>query len=142
MSTVIVGIDEVRKVIQGMPLIPQHKLMQSINSDAAIPLIWAAHRNAPVGKTGNLAESIGSTKPNVNRVNSVGLVSVGPRRTGGYKGFHGHLVEYAKTNRDGTMSTPHKFMKPAWEQTKAMVEANINKLLSGHLVRFMKRTLK
>lgn len=142
MNKVIVGIDEVRKVIQGMPLIPQHKLMQSINAEAAIPLVNAAHWIVPVGKTGNLAESLGTTKPSVSRVNSVGLVAAGPRRSGGHKGHHGHLVEYPKTNRDGSMSKPKKFMQPAWEQTKGMVEITINKLLSGHLVRFMKRTLK
>lgn len=142
MSVVIVGIEDVRKVIQGMPLIPQHKLMQSINAEAAIPMIWAAHKAAPVGKTGNLAESIGSVKASIKRVDAIGLVNVGPRRTRGFKGFHSHLVEYPKTNRDGSMSTPKKFMQPAWDQTRNIVVNNIYNLLSGHLVRFMKRTLK
>ncbi len=142
MSEVIVGIKEVRAVIQGMPLIPQHRLMQSINADAAIPLVNAAHWIVPVGETGHLAESLGTVKRSLKRVSEVGLVTVGPRRTGGHKGYHGHLVEYPKTNRDGSKSTPHKFMQPAWDQTRNMVMENINKLLAGHLVRFMKRTLK
>jgi hypothetical protein len=78
----------------------------------------------------------------MKRTNEVGLVQYGPRKRGGYKGFHGHLIEYGKTNRDGTKTEPDPFMEPSFNQTKGQIEKNIADSLGKKLSGFMKRTIK
>lgn len=138
----ITGVKEIDSVLKGMPLQMSDRVLSQAHSDAAFPLVSAAHYLAPVGKTGNLAESIGIVRVGVKRGGNIGEVQVGPRRGGGYKGFHGHFIEFGKTNRDGTRSEAKPFMKPAWEQTKAMVENGIARFIGVRLNSFMRRTLK
>ena len=138
----ISGVKEIDTVLKGMPLQLSEKVLMQAHSDAAFPLVAAAHFLAPVGKTGNLAESIGIEKVGIRRGGEIGSVQVGPRRRGGYKGFHGHLIEYGKTNRNGTKTVGKPFMKPAFDQTKGQVEGNIAENLGRRLNAFIKRTIK
>lgn len=138
----VTGVKEIDAVLRGMPLELSDRVLSQAHSDAAFPLVSAAHFLAPVGKTGNLADSIGVVKTGLKRGGNIGEVSVGPRRSGQYKGFHGHLIEFGKTNRDGTRTTPKPFMRPAWEQTKAQVEAAIGNAVGRRLLNFMRRTLR
>jgi len=78
----------------------------------------------------------------LKRTNEVGLVQYGPRKRGGYKGFHGHFIEFGKTNRDGSMSTPEPFMEPSFNQTKGQIEGAIADSIGKKLNGYMKRTLK
>lgn len=138
----VTGVKEIDAVLRGMPLLLSDKVLSQAHSDAAFPLVAAAHYLAPVGKTGNLAESIGVVKAGIKRGGNIGQVEVGPRRGGAYRGYHGHLIEFGKTNRDGTRTQPKPFMAPAFERTKFEVEGGIAKFLSVRLNQFMKRTLK
>jgi len=138
----VTGIREIDRVLKGLPVQLQDRVLKNAHADAAKPLIATAKNIVPVGKTGNLKASIGVERVSLKKSNAVGLVQVGPRRKGGSKGFHGHLIEYGKTNRDGSKSKPNPFMEPAFNQTKNQIESNIATSLGRKLNQFMKRTIK
>lgn len=142
------GIKEIREVLQSWPLEVQHKAMQSVYAESAVPLLNAAHYLAPVGRTGNLADSIGIEKPSIKRVSEVGEIRVGPRRSGRYRGFHAHLNEYGtkeRTRKNGgsTGIMPKKpFMKPAFDQTNGTLLRKVDEILSRKMVGVMRRKIK
>ncbi len=138
----ITGVKEIDAVLRGMPLELSDRVLSQAHSDAAFPLVSAAHFLAPVGKTGNLADSIGIVKSGIKRGGNVGEIIVGPRRGGAYKGYHGHLIEFGKTNRNGTRTQPKPFMAPAYEQTKNQVEGGIANAIGRRLTNYIKRTLR
>lgn len=138
----VTGFKEIDSVLKGLPNQLQDRVLKTAHADAAKPLIEAAKRIVPVGKTGNLKDSIGVERIALKKTNVVGLVQVGPRRRRGKKGFHGHLIEYGKTNRDGSKTKPQPFMEPAFNQTKAQVETQIAISVGKKLNQFMKRQLK
>lgn len=142
MKLVLTGNKQLNDVFKQLPLEVTNKALQSVNEKAAIPLVDAAHLLAPVGKTGNLAESIGTVKPSIKAIDVVGQVQIGPRRGGKYKGYHAHLVEYPKTNRDGTKTKGKPFMLPAFNKTKDVVLNRINSLLGDNMIKRMRRLLK
>lgn len=138
----VTGLKEIDQVLKGLPLQLQDRVLKNAHADAAKPLISAAKSIVAVGKTGNLKNSIGVERVSLKKTNEIGLVVVGPRRKGGSKGFHGHLIEYGKTNRDGSKTTPNPFMEPAFNQTKSQVETNISESIGRKLYQFIKRTVK
>jgi HK97 gp10 family phage protein len=138
----VTGVKEIDQLMRTWPLDLSDKVLAQAHADAAFPLVAAAHLMAPVGKTGNLADSIGVVKVGIKRGGEVGQVAVGPRRSGGHKGFHAHFIEFGKTNRDGTRTSPQPFMAPAFEQTKAQVEAGIANAIGSRMLQTAKRILK
>lgn len=138
----VTGVKEIDQLMKAWPLEVSDKILSQAHSDAAFPLIAAAHLLAPVGKTGNLAESIGVERVGIKRGGDVGQVAVGPRRRGGFKGYHGHLIEYGKTNRDGTRTQAKPFMAPAFNNTKAEVERLIANAIGKRMMTVAKRILK
>lgn len=138
----VTGLKEIDQVLKGLPSQLQDRVLKTAHADAAKPLIQLAKQLVPKGKTGNLEKSIGVERISMKKTDAIGLVLVGPRRRGGNKGFHGHLIEYGKTNRDGTKTEPQPFMQPAFDQTGSQVEKNIAESLGKKLNGFMKRTIK
>lgn len=138
----LTGVKEIDAVLKGMPLQLQDRVLKNAHADAAKALVDTAQSIVPVGETGNLEKSIGVERVSIKKVDAIGVVQVGPRRKGGYKGFHGHLIEFGKTNRDGTKTAPEPFMQPAFNQTKDVVERRIAESLGRKLYQFMKRTIK
>ncbi len=138
----VTGLKEIDDVVKGLPLQLQDRVLKTAHADAAKIGVTAAKAMAPVGVTRNLVNSIGVERVSLKRTNEVGLVQYGPRKRGGYKGFHGHFIEFGKTNRDGTRTTPEPFMEPSFNQTKAQIEGAIAVSIGKKLDGFMKRTLK
>ena len=138
----VTGLKEIDNVLKGLPLQLQDRVLKTAHADAAKPLVDAAKSIVPVGKTGNLKDSIGVERISLKRTNEIGLVAVGPRRRGGKKGFHGHLIEFGKTNRDGSKTKPQPFMEPAYNTTKNLVEGRIAESVGKKLAGYVKRTLK
>lgn len=136
----VTGLKEIDEVIKGLPLQLQDRVLKTAHADAARVGVDAAKAIVPVGKTGNLKNSIGIERVNMKRTDEVGLVQYGPRRRN--KGFHGHLIEYGKTNRDGTRTTGFPFMAISFAQTKGLIESRIADSIGKKLASFMKRTLK
>lgn len=146
----VTGINEIDAVLKGLPDQVNNKVMQAANVYAAKPLIEKAKLLAPEGPTGSLVDSIGAIKsPSASSTQGVGQIQVGPRRRGGYKGFHGHLVEYGTKTRSTRTSnanrgrmTANPFMEKAFDQTKDEVLKRINDGVGKALYSFMKRTIK
>jgi HK97 gp10 family phage protein len=142
----VTGIKELDDLLKGLPKQLQHRYLQAAHADAAKPLIDRAQGNAPY-KTGRLEESIGVIKPTLRKATEIGIVKVGPRRGGSYKGYHGHLIEFGHrivTRKGKTVgkTNPKPFMRPAFEQTKERIQDNIGKILSRKLTSYMKKMLK
>jgi HK97 gp10 family phage protein len=142
MTATVTGANEIDQVLRSLGPALSHPILQKAHERAATPLVNAAHLLAPVGRTGNLADSIGVTKPSLKRVNVSGEINVGPRRGGMHKGYHAHLVEYGKTNRDGSRSKPKPFMEPAFERTKDDVLGKINQEIGIVVYTTMKRYIR
>lgn len=136
------GVKEIDAVLKGLPAQLQDRVLKTAHADAAKPLVQLAKQIVPKGKTGNLEKSIGVERISMRKTDEIGLVYIGPRRKGGNRGFHGHLIEYGKTNRDGTKTAPQPFMEPAFEQTGQAVERGIADSIGKKLSAFMKRTIK
>lgn len=146
MNRQIRGYDELLSAFKGLPGVYSDKLIQKVNLKAAQPLVFRAHRLAPVGETGNLADSIGAVRSKATGV--LGAVEVGPRRKGGFKGFAGHLVEFGtkdrrtKSGANRGHMTPNPFMEQAYDQTIDEVLGNIDKELELVTVRYLKSKVK
>lgn len=138
----VTGIKSIDECLRLLPLEMSEKVLSQAHSDAAFPLVAAAHYLAPVGKTGNLADSIGIEKVGLKRGGEIGSIVVGARRRGQYRGYHAHLIEYGKTNRDGTRTQPKPFMSTAFNNTKAEVESGIAKAISRRVIALIKRSLR
>lgn len=143
----LVGIEQIDAVVKGLPLEINHKLLQEANAKAAQPLVEKQHLFSPVGNTGNLAESMGIVK-GPKAFEALGLIDVGPRVGGQYKGNVAHLVERGTKRRQtksganrGVMPALH-FLERAFEQTKTVVQENINVELARKVYAFMKRTIR
>jgi hypothetical protein len=151
------GIDEIDKVLKGLPLQLTHKILAAAHADAAKPIIPIAQARVN-RRTGRLQNSIGVEKIAMSKTTELGLVFVGPRRKRGYKGNHGHLVEFGhkiKRRKQSLFSKPSKrkssnakfvkpypFMEPAFNNTKNIVQDDIKVSIGKKLVSFMKRTVK
>lgn len=135
------GVKEIDQVLKGLPLQIQDRVLKNVHADSAKPVVQAAKSLAPV-KTGNLRDSIGVERVSIKRTNEIGLVQVGPLRGGGKKGYHGHLIEFGKTNRDGSKTTPQPFMEPAFNSTHTEVENRIKDSLGRKILAFMRSTIK
>lgn len=149
MKLKLVGDRELAKAIQGLPDRLSDTEFQKANVKAAQPLADRMHRLAPVGLTGNLAESIGIVKSGKGNKGELGLISIGPRRKGGYKGFAGHLVEFGTkrrrtktTNANRGIMPKDPFVEPAWEQTKDEVLGSIDKHLGKVVTSYWNKTVK
>lgn len=135
----IKGEAELQKVLSGLPG-QLEKELKKANKKASELVVNKMHRLAPVGLTGNLADSIGT-------IVEKGNVIIGPRRKGGYKGFAGHLVEFG-TKKRKTKSGANKgvmpkdpFVEPAWDQTKDEVLGRISKELEKATVKYARGIL-
>jgi HK97 gp10 family phage protein len=143
----LTGVKELDKVLRGVPKELSHKLIGDANTLAAKPLVEREKQLAPVGPTGNLVSSIGVVRTTFKKANVLGEITVGPRRQGGYKGFHGHWIEFGTKKRQTKKganrgSVPAKpFAEPAYMQTKDQVLGSINQNLGRKIIQRMKKEL-
>lgn len=151
----LTGVDDIDKVLRGLPLQLNDRILQQAHTAAAKVLVLREKLTAPEGPTGNLVDSIGVQKASASSLSSRGLgaIVVGPRR-GKFKGHHAHLIEYGTKPRrlkgDGKYGKytyrgvmPAKpFAGPAFESTKGQVQAAIAGQLAVKLNAFMRRTIK
>ncbi len=143
----ITGDKNIDAILRNLPPALSHKALGSVHYNAAKPLVEKEKQLAPK-KTGILEKSIGAYRSSYKNATAVGEVRVGPRRRGGYKGYHGHLVEFgtdSRYTRDGSYrgvmpATP--FAKPAFDQTKSQIERLIVTDMSRIVLGVMKRHYK
>lgn len=138
----VIGAKEILNAIQGLPREFSDPYLRRVHKKASIPLVNEIHRRAPVGLTGNLADSIGTVK-----AEGLGGVATGPRTKGGFKGQTGHLNEYGTkkrrtrrgANRGAQPARP--FEAPAWKAKENEVEKIIAQELSRDLGTYFRRVL-
>lgn len=146
-GVVITGMIELDRMLKQMPTELNHRILGAANAAAAKPLVAAAQSIAPIGKTGNLKKSIGAVKIAISKANEIGTVHVGPRRKGGYRGNHGHLVEFGtaqrfhKSGKSVGVMPKKPFMSPALDRTKDQIENTRKEFIAIKLHAFMKRSL-
>lgn len=150
----ITGQKEIDDVLSKLPLALTHTILSNAHAAAAKPLVLKEQLTAPEGPTGNLIDSIGVEKATSKKASQIGLVTVGPRRRGQYKGYAAHLVEYGTKERKllgrgkykaGTsrgLMPADPFIKPSFDSTKKTVEGNIAQSIAKVLLRTMKRYIK
>lgn len=101
------GFDGLEKTFENFQYRDKRNILINAFRKAVKPTLDAAKSNVPRGKTGNLYKSLGIVPMQEN----IG-VYVGARVIGGYRGFHGHLVEdgtvnrYVKTEKGKRLSKP------------------------------------
>lgn len=161
----VIGVKELDDALRALPKQLTHRILGAANADAAKPLIQAARSNIN-SKTGNLAGSIGPIKMPLRKVRpdeDLGVVIVGPRFTGGYKGRHGYVVEKGHkigpgprmnyTWRKGIMAglknprprkvvPPHPYMVPAFNSTKTVVEGRMRYSIVSKMDQIIRRYIK
>lgn len=142
----LTGYKEIDDVLKGLPTQFTHPIMQAAHAEAAKPMIAKIHQLAPVGKTGNTADSIGSVKLPYSKASVIGEVQVGPRR-GRYKGNKAHLSElgtkkrnYRGANRGIMPKKP--FVFPGFEQTQQQTVDLITISLARKTDAYLKRKIK
>ena len=138
------GVAELDKCLKGMTKVLQDNLLKNAHTIASKPMVDSAKALVPVGETGNLKKSIGIERVSVSQAGEIGVIRIGPRRRGGFKGYHGHLIEYGKTNPGGRSRTkPYPFMEMAYNARRTEVEKNISfyvgKKIAEHIVRNVKK---
>jgi HK97 gp10 family phage protein len=147
----IKGLDKLQASLNGLGKQFSDVNMQKVHTKAAEPLITRMHRLAPVGLTGELADSIATLKGRKSN-REQGIVESGPARGGRYKGYHAHLVEFGTKERrvkkrhpifgfDRGKMPKEPFVEPAWEQTKGEVLNRIEKIYSGDVSKYLNRTV-
>lgn len=87
-----IDIHGLQKMINELPQVYSHKVLGSAVFAAVKPMTEDM-KSRVKSKTGNLVTSIGRTRQPLSTAKVLGHVKVGPRIKGGYKGFHGYLVE-------------------------------------------------
>ncbi len=144
----VTGVREIDAVLRGLPLQLTHQVLGTAHAAAAKPLVEKEKLLAPEGPNGFLVDSIGVVKTPIKKANTIGEVTVGPRRSRPYKGYHGHLVEFGtrprRTKRQlyrGVMRAK-PFARPAFQMTSSMVTNSITTQVGQKLYSFMKRTIR
>jgi len=119
----------------------QRKIFLAGFRRASKPLVRAAKANSPY-RRGTLRKSIGT----IAVTNEIAIL-VGAKKSGGYKGWHGHLVESGTTERfrkskggapTGTVNATHFFEK-AYDQTSPEVFKTIEQEWYNEIDRFIAR---
>jgi len=143
----ITGDKQIDAILRNLPPALSHKALGSVHYNAAKPLVEKEKQLVPK-RTGTLEKSIGAYRMSYKNATAVGEVRVGPSRRGGYKGYHGHLVEFGTDGRytkdgsyRGVMPTS-PFAKPAFDETKGPVERLIVTDMSRIVLGVMKRHYK
>lgn len=96
------GVEEIEKVLAGLPGKFGEQVVLKVLRKSAKPLINEAKQRAPKDD-GDLQKSIGTIS---GRGGGKGKqIYVGPKRGGGFKGYHAHLVEYGTAPRK--LDKPH-----------------------------------
>lgn len=90
----VYGFDALEKTFSNFAYKDKRNIIISAFRKATKPTVDQAKANAPVGATGNLRKSIGFVP-----IRGQAGAYVGARIKGGFRGYHGHLVEEGTVER-------------------------------------------
>lgn len=141
MKLELIGEEKLERILKQLPRELDDKETRKINTKAAQPLVYRMHRLAPVGETGNLAESIGTEA----RKDIFGGVATGPKRGGRFKGYVAHLVEdgtrprFTSARAYRGIMPAQPFIEPAFEQTHGKVTKELEKEYSAVTTKLLRK---
>lgn len=137
----IIGFKEVNNALSALPKSMTDKVWSDINFTQAKIVVNREKLEAPEGPTGNLVDSIGAVRLKKQRL---GTVWVGPRRKGGKKGFHGHMVEYGTGPRETKIGANRGVMpkNPFAERSFDKTKLPLEKGLADNAAKVVKKTIK
>lgn len=152
----ISGIPKLDATIKSLSREMQTKIMEKAHRYSAEPLIEAARVRIKFN-TGNLNRSIGYEKPKFS-TDGVGTIAVGARRGKGFKGYHGHLLEFGHRTRPSKKTNialgliqvrtynkgvgfvkPYPFMAPALQITRPIILARIKTSVADQIEKFLRK---
>lgn len=148
---VIQGYAELRDALKHLPDSMTHTIISGAYKKASESLIVSAQtylRSKTKTRTGNLVQSIGAVKMPIKKAKEVGETWVGPRRRGGYRGNHGHLIEfgtvdrYTKSGRYTGRSPKLPYMEPAFNDKKDDVLNKFRVIVGDHTASYLRRRIK
>ena len=131
------GFEGLEKTFYNLERLDKKRVLNAAFKKAVEPTVLMALNLVPKGKTLNLFKSIGT----VPMDETIGII-VGARKTGGYKGYHGFIVEEGTVDRKYITkknSVEHKtgkmnpngryahFMQKAVDSTEDQVTASIER---------------
>ena len=97
------GFEALEKTFDNFAYKDKRNIFTAAYRKATKPMVEQSKANAPLGRSGNLKRSMGM----VPMKDQIGAW-VGARVTGGYKGFHAHLVENGTVERFYTTKKGNK----------------------------------
>ena len=118
------GVDEIQRTLTRLGELPSRKLLISAMRFAGSVIVDQARANIRakgIGKTGQLAESLGTRVRNYPTGVTVGIVGAQRGKKHGNRSRLMHLLEFAHrkflwgTEMEGEMVEPKPFFTPAWE---------------------------
>lgn len=144
---ILTGFKELDAVFKALPRSMDHKTWSAINFDRSKIVVAEMKRQAPVGATHNLVDSIGSVKLSQKRT-ELGAVRSGARRSGRYKGYASGFVNLGTkqrrtkrgANRGRMKANP--FIERSFRATAPAMEAGLAESARKVIVRTAKRFLK
>lgn len=166
MKLSLVGVEQVKELLNGLPLSVQHRVMLGVHHQAAKPLVEDIRQHTPVSRKsrnlrgkritpGGLKKSIGSASlGSPKRTGEIGAVMVGARVRSGYRGYHAHLVEFGTKPRNPggwyakfrgahkTVMPKQPFIEPSFNRTKGRVAANMQQAIVDKMYSYLRRQAK
>ena len=113
----VVDLVGLKRIFAELPTVMQHKIVGSALFKSVDPIVDDA-KSRIRSKTGNLLRSIGKERLSITQGKEIGMVRVRPRVRGGFKGYHGYLVEAGhKAVLGGTL--PPSLSSPSGRNRKA-----------------------
>lgn len=140
------GVKQTIIKLNNLTVLNQHKIMGSVIYTSSKPMEDEQKRqllSKTEQKTGNLVKSIGRKRVPIRKAKEIGTVQIGPRIGGGFKGHHGHLLEFGHKKvlwgrRTNERVKPYPFVEPAYKTKMQEVRNNMAKNLNTVLKRWAK----
>lgn len=110
---------DLRRQFGRLPDVVSRKVARKAVNAGSTPILQTARKQVPV-VTGTLKQSLGK-KTKVYKNSDVALSMVGPRISGKWAGYHGHLVEFGHINVDGSFTPGNPFLRRSQEIAKPKV---------------------
>jgi HK97 gp10 family phage protein len=124
------GFNALKRTLDNMAFKDKRRILIPALKRASKPTLEMAVANSPVGKTGNLKKSLGQIA-----VGNEMAIIIGARKKGGFKGFHGGLIDFGtmmrfrktKGNAPTGMVKPTGFFSRAVRSTKKQAVDTLSK---------------
>jgi hypothetical protein len=103
--------------------------------NAGVTVVSRAIRNETPVQEGTLKKSIGNKVKQYGRHRDRTVAIIGPRISGGHRGFHGHLVHNGHVAVDGSFVAGNPFVRRTMDAVGELAQARLREQLAGGIER-------